>query len=112
MVRNIKNKDQYDKALEYEGLTVVDFYMGWCGPCQKLRPVMEKIELDYKKANKKLQIIKMDIDAIPSVSRALKVEAVPRLYFFVNKKPVGKEIVGFKPEEKIVERIEKELKKV
>ena len=53
------NKENFEnEVLNSDKLTVVDFFATWCGPCQMLAPVLEKISNE----NSDLNIVKVDID--------------------------------------------------
>lgn len=111
-MRHIKTKAAWDKAMEFPGVLVIDFYMSWCMPCGKLKPVLAEIDAEYKAKSAPLLMVTIEIDDLPAMSRHYKVGAVPALFFFVNGKESGTRIVGFKGKEVVVERIEKELKKI
>lgn len=51
---------------------VVDFFAQWCGPCQMLRPLLEKLTLEYD-----FVLAKVDIDQSPELARIYQVEGVP-----------------------------------
>lgn len=111
-MRKIANINQYNKALEFDGVTLVDFYMSWCMPCQKLKPIIEELETELKGSGKKFQAITLEIDTIPALSRKLHVEAVPALFFFIKGEESGKRIVGYKEKSVLKTRIVKELAKI
>jgi len=111
-MRHIKTQASWDKAIAFDGVTVVDFYMSWCMPCGKLKPILHEIEAEYQAKNAPLMMVTIEIDDLPAMSRRYKVAAVPALFFFVKGNESGKRIVGFKEKEIVVERIEQELARI
>jgi putative thioredoxin len=53
-------------------LVVVDFYATWCGPCQLLKPILEKLTQEYA-----FTLAKIDIDASPLLASQYQVNGVP-----------------------------------
>ena len=41
---------------------LVDFHGIWCGPCQIMKPVFEKIGNQLKSENSEIQLYTMDVD--------------------------------------------------
>lgn len=56
----------------YEKPVVVDFYATWCGPCQMLKPMLEKLVREYD-----FVLAKIDIDQNPDLASAYGIEGVP-----------------------------------
>jgi hypothetical protein len=51
------------------GVTLVDMYADWCGPCQAIAPVIEELAHEYEgKAN----ITKLDVDASGDIAQQLR----------------------------------------
>ena len=76
---------------------VVDFWAAWCGPCKLVAPEMEKLAEKYEGA---IDIVKVDVDANPGLSRAFNIMSIPTIAFFApGKQPMG--VVGFRPAEQL-----------
>ena len=74
------------------GVTLVDFYADWCGPCRMLTPVLEKVAKDVKG---KAVVAKLDIDHAQKVSSLYQVTSVPTLILFKDGKEAGR-LVGLR----------------
>lgn len=57
----------------------------WCGSCQSLYPVIDKIEEEFQN---RIEFIKIDIDRHPSFAKQFKISSVPTLLLYHE----GKEI--------------------
>jgi len=84
-----------DVVLKNDRPVVVDFWAAWCGPCKLVAPEMEKLAAKYEGA---IDIVKVDVDANPGLSRAFNIMSIPTIAFFApGKQPMG--VVGFRPAE-------------
>ncbi len=82
-----------DVVLKSERPVVVDFWAAWCGPCKMVAPEMEKLAQKYDGA---VDVVKVDVDANPGLSRAFNIMSIPTIAFFQpGKQPLG--VVGFRP---------------
>src|SRR5947209_8153472 len=75
-----------------KGLTLVDFYATWCGPCRMIAPIIEQLA---EKAAGKAQVAKLDIDQAQQTTASLQITSVPTLILFKEGKEV-KRVVGVK----------------
>ncbi|WP_386679300.1 tetratricopeptide repeat protein [Loktanella sp. R86503] len=64
---------------------IVDFWAPWCGPCKTLGPA---IEAAVTKADGRVKLVKIDVDANPGYSGQLQVQSIPTVYAFWQGKPV------------------------
>jgi thioredoxin len=70
-------KEWQTKVMEAKVPVILDCYADWCGPCKKLTPVLEKVTNDYEG---KFRLVKLNIDTLPELTRALNVKSVPALF--------------------------------
>ena len=63
------------------------FTAKWCGPCQKIKPLIEKISEGVD--SNKLEIYMIDIDDNDELSSEFKIRSVPTFYLYKNKELKG-----------------------
>lgn len=56
----------------YEKIVLIDFFATWCGPCQLLKPILEKLVQEYD-----FVLAKVNIDESQALARQFGVEGVP-----------------------------------
>jgi thioredoxin 1 len=83
------SEDQFERTIK-NGVTLVDFYADWCGPCKMITPHLESVA---KELHGKASIIKVDVDQAQSVAATYQVTSIPTLILFNNGKEAGR-IVG------------------
>src|SRR6202166_3269985 len=72
---------------------VVDFWAEWCAPCRQLGPVLER---EAAKRSGRLELVKVDVDANPTISQSYGIQGIPAVKAFHKGKVVA-EFVGAQP---------------
>lgn len=96
----IVGNDEFKSEIE-SGVTVVDFFATWCGPCKMLAPVLEGLANEMEG---KAKFIKVDIDQSLELANQFQISSVPTMMIFKNGEKVN-QLIGFLPKEKIQEVI-------
>jgi thioredoxin 1 len=87
------------------GVSLVDFWAVWCGPCKVQGPIIDEIADEMKGQAK---ICKLDVDKNPEMARKFGVQSIPTLILFRNGNPVQK-FVGVKPKQALMNAIKSHL---
>ena len=81
---------------------IVDFTATWCGPCQRIAPILDELAAEY---DGKVVIYKVDIDKNRELAKAFNVSSIPAiLYIPLNGEPVM--TIGSRDKGKFINEIE------
>jgi thioredoxin 1 len=72
------------------GVTLVDFYANWCGPCRMIAPIMEDLSKEYAG---RAHIAKVDVDQAQEIATKFNVTSIPTVILFMNGEEV-KRVIG------------------
>ena len=88
MVREVTQADFEQNVIErsQEVPVVVDFWAEWCGPCRRLGPALESAA---KARDGKVDLAKVDVDSNQGLAQAFKVQGLPAVKAFKDRKVVG-----------------------
>ncbi|MBQ3076205.1 MAG: thioredoxin [Clostridia bacterium] len=62
------------------GITIVDFWAAWCGPCRMISPILEEIDREVEDVT----VMKVNVDNEPALADRFAINAIPTLIFFKN----------------------------
>lgn len=83
MIKYLKDEDFNE--LVSSGVTLVDFYADWCGPCKMMGEILEKTEYN---------ILKVNTDEHNELALSFGVMSIPTLFLFKEGALVDK-MIGF-----------------
>ena len=69
---------EFKDTIHGEGITFVDFWASWCGPCMRFGPIYEKAS----EANPDITFAKVDTEAEQDLAGALGTSSIPTLMVF------------------------------
>jgi thioredoxin len=95
-----------DEVLKSPVPVLLDCWAPWCGPCQRMTPVMHRLAQDLAG---EATVAKLNVDQNPRVSRALGIQSIPTLLLFRQGKAIG-QFLGAAPAEQIATAVRARLK--
>lgn len=84
---------------------VLDLWAPWCGPCETLGPILEKV---VGETGGKAVLVKVDIDENPGIAQAFRVQSIPMVVGFKDGQPVDA-FMGAQGEHEVREFVERLL---
>jgi putative thioredoxin len=82
---------------------LVDFWAPWCAPCRALKPILEKLAVEY---GGRFLLAKLDTDASPEIATRYGVRGIPNVKGFVDG-ALADEFTGALPESGVREFIDR-----
>lgn len=87
-----------------EGVSLVDCWAEWCGPCRMLAPVIEELSEEMDEVN----FYKLDVDENNEIPSQLGIRSIPTMLITKDGQIVDT-LVGFMPKDAIAQTIQKHI---
>ncbi len=94
-----------DEVEKTKGLTLIDFWAVWCGPCRMVAPIVEELASQYQG---QLKVLKLDVDNNMQTSTRFNIRSIPSLLFFKDGKLVDT-VVGAVPKQFLERKVQEHL---
>ena len=78
-----------NEILASDKLVVIDFWAPWCGPCQRLSPIVEQLAEEYED---KAEIYKYNVDEGEDLTTKFGIRNIPVVILIKNGEVVGKKV--------------------
>jgi thioredoxin 1 len=95
------NTENFQQAIS-DGVTLVDFWAPWCGPCKMQTPILEQVA---EQVDGQATVAKLNVDDAPQVAGQFGVQSIPTLIVFRDGERV-EQFVGLQQADTLVDAIE------
>ena len=92
------NKDNFEETTA-SGITLIDFWAEWCGPCQQMLPILDQFSTAM---GDKMTVAKVNVDENPDLAGKFRVMSIPTIIILKDGEMVD-QMVGVQSAEKLSE---------
>jgi len=72
------NQANFEETISKPGITIIDFWADWCGPCKSFAPVFE----DSSERHPEITFAKVDTEAEQLLSSTLSISSIPTVMIY------------------------------
>ena len=101
---NVLNNSNFDNTIS-NGVTLVDFWAEWCGPCRVQIPILVEVSAEI---GDKAVVGKVNVDEEIELAQKFGIQSIPTLILFKDGAPIDI-MVGIQQKESLVEKINNAL---
>ena len=95
----------FQEVTGQSGLTMVDFWAVWCGPCRMVAPIVEQLADEYAG---QVTVGKLDVDNNQQSATRFNVRSIPTILFFKDGKMVD-QVIGAVPRAVLENKLKQHL---
>lgn len=95
----IINTEEFNETIS-NGVTLVDFFAEWCGPCKMLGPVLEELDSEYPD----VEFVKVNVDDNMDLAEKYGIMSIPNVHIFKDGESVAN-MQGFRDAQGVKEFI-------
>ncbi|NNT72243.1 thioredoxin fold domain-containing protein [Flavobacterium sp. IMCC34852] len=98
--QNVKTgmtSDDFQKLITSDKKVLINFTAVWCGPCQKMKPYVLKLQEELKD---QIKIVRLDADENKALVEGMKIDGLPTIIVYENGKEVWRNL-GYITEEEL-----------
>ena len=104
MVKHLKENEFNSEIISFDGISIVDFWAEWCGPCKMIGPIYEEVAGELTNA----KFTKVNVDECPNLAGKYRVASIPTIMVFKNGEPIDT-LVGFMPKDNLKAKVQAHL---
>lgn len=98
------NDNNFEQTIN-SGVTLVDFWAPWCGPCLMQGPIIEQLA---EKVYGKARVAKVNVDESMQTALQYRIQSIPTIMIFKDGSPAN-QMVGVHSEEQLLTAVEEAL---
>lgn len=101
----VTDKNFHEEIEKHKGISIIDFWADWCGPCKTFLPIMKEVSNSFQA---KAKIVSMNIDECPETATRLGIRSIPTSMMFKDGKHIDTK-VGIIQKSALIEWITKNV---
>lgn len=106
LVPSVTQANFDSEVLQSENPVLVEFWATWCGPCKRMKPVVDEVAKEFEG---RIKTVKVDIDAESELATKFNVNGVPTIVLFKDGRAVTV-LSGVMAKESLAEQVNRVLK--